>query len=145
VSNVKTASAWASQLGSAGPVTHGCFQAAIRVARRVANETALHRHRVSIPSVAVADFAARVFERFNDKRVLVIGAGEMAQETLTYLTDAGARKIVVLNRDFGRAQSLAADWKGRAAAWEELHQELTTADLVVSTTGADRHIVSLVD
>jgi glutamyl-tRNA reductase len=145
LSQVKQAYELASEIGSAGPVTHGCFQAAIRVARRVASETELHRHRVSIPSVAVADFASRVFERFDDKRVLVVGAGEMAQETLNYLTDSGARKIVVLNRDFGRAQSLAADWKGRAAPWEELHQELAAADLVVSTTGADRNIVTLAD
>jgi glutamyl-tRNA reductase len=145
LSQVKQAYELASEIGSAGPVTHGCFQAAIRVARRVATETDLHRHRVSIPSVAVADFASRVFERFDDKRVLVIGAGEMAQETLNYLTDSGARKIVVLNRDFVRAQSLAADWKGRAAPWEELYKELAAADLVVSTTGADRHIVSLAD
>ena len=57
----------------------------------MASETSLHRHRVSIPSVAIADFAARIFERFDDKRVLVIGAGKMAQETLQYLADAGAR------------------------------------------------------
>ena len=46
---------------------------------------------MSIPSVAIADFASRIFERFDDKRVLVIGAGKMAQETLQYLTDAGAK------------------------------------------------------
>jgi glutamyl-tRNA reductase len=145
LSQVKQAYELASQIGSAGPVTHGCFQAAIRVARRVASETELHRHRVSIPSVAVADFASRVFERFDDKRVLVIGAGQMALETLNYLTDSGARKTVVLNRDFARAQALAADWKGRAAAWDDLFKELTAADMVVSTTGSDRHIVSLAE
>jgi glutamyl-tRNA reductase len=77
--------------------------------------------------------------------VLVIGAGKMAQETLQYLTDAGARKIVVLNRDLARAQTLAAEWKGRAAPWDELHKQLVAADLVVSTTGADRHIVTLAE
>ncbi len=145
LSQVKQAYELANKIGSAGPVTHGCFQSAIRVARRVASETSLHRHRVSIPSVAVADFASRVFERFDDKRVLVIGAGEMAQETLNYLTDAGARTIIVLNRDFARAETLAAEWKGRAAPWRELHKQLTEADLIVSTTGADRHIVTLAD
>ena len=145
LSQVKRAYELASGIGSAGPVTHSCFQAAIRVARRVATETSLHRHRVSIPSVAVAEFASRVFERFDDKRVLVIGAGEMAQETLQYLCDAGARKIFVLNRDLERAERLANEWKGRAAPWGELHAQLMSADLVVSTTGADRHIVSLAD
>ncbi|MEX0613352.1 MAG: glutamyl-tRNA reductase [Pirellulales bacterium] len=145
LSQVKQAYERASQIGSTGPVTHGLFQAAIRVARRMANETTLHRHRVSIPSVAIADFAARIFERFDDKRVLVIGAGKMAQETLHYLADAGARRITVLNRDDQRAQSLAAQWSGKPAPWSDLANQLVAADLVVSTTGADRPVVTLAD
>jgi glutamyl-tRNA reductase len=145
LSQVKQAYELARQLGSAGPITHGAFQAALRVARRVASETPLHRHRVSIPSVAIADFASRIFERFDDKRVLVIGAGKMAQETLQYLVDAAARHITVINRDFGRAQVLAAEWRGQPAAWNELALQLIAADLVVSTTGADRPVVTLAD
>jgi glutamyl-tRNA reductase len=145
LAQVKQAYELANKIGSSGPLTHGCFQAAIRVARRIANETDLHRHRVSIPSVAVGEVASRVFERFDDKHVLVIGAGKMARETLRYLADAGSRKITVLNRDFERAQSLAAEWNGKAVPWDELHQRLVKADLVISTTGADRHIVSLTD
>jgi glutamyl-tRNA reductase len=143
LSQVKQAYELASQIGSTGPVMHGFFQAALRVARRVASETPLHRHRVSVPSVAIADFAARIFERFDDKQVLVIGAGEMAQETLHYLRDAGAQHLTVLNRDFDRAETLADQWQGRAAPWSELAAQLVAADLVVSTTGADRPIVSL--
>jgi len=38
------------------------------------------------------------FERFDDKTVLIIGAGEMAEETLIYLKDEGVKHIVVVNR-----------------------------------------------
>jgi glutamyl-tRNA reductase len=143
LSQVKHAYDMASEIGTTGPVTHSLLQAAIRVARRVASETSLYRHRVSIPSVAIADFASRIFERFDDKRVLIIGAGKMAQETLHYLTESGARKIAVINRDFERAQSLAARWHGQATAWNELAEQLVAADIVVSTTGADRPVVTL--
>lgn len=145
LSQVKQAYELAGQMGSAGPVTHQLFQAALRVARRVASETPLHRHRVSVPSVAIADFACRVFERFDDKQVLVIGAGKMAQETLQYLADAGASRVTVLNRDPQRAAALAARCDGQTAAWDELFEQLAAADLVVSTTGADRPIVTLKD
>ncbi len=145
LSQVKQAYELAYEIGSTGPVTHSFFQAALRVARRIACETTLHRHRVSIPSVAIADFASRIFERFDDKRVLVIGAGKMAQETLHYLADAGARHITVLNRDDRRARSLADQWRGAAMPWNELANQLVAADLVVSTTGADRPVVSLAD
>jgi glutamyl-tRNA reductase len=140
---VKQAYELAGQFDCTGPLMHHLFQSALRVARRVHGETALHRHRVSIPSVAIADFAARIFERFDDKRVLVIGAGTMAQETLQYLTDAGARHLFILNRDYDRALTLAEEWHGLPASWNSLAAELAKADVVVSTTGADRPIVSL--
>ncbi|MGD9637080.1 MAG: glutamyl-tRNA reductase, partial [Pirellulales bacterium] len=140
---VKQAYELADQFDCTGPLMHHLFQSALRVARRVHSETALHRHRVSIPSVAIADFASRIFERFDDKRVLVIGAGTMAQETLQYLADAGAKHLVVLNRDYDRALALAEEWHGLPAPWSALAEELARADMVVSTTGADRPIMSL--
>jgi glutamyl-tRNA reductase len=89
LAQVKQAYELARSADTAGPLTNAVFQAAIRVAKRVASETAINQRRVSIPSVAVADFAAQIFERFDDKRVLVIGAGEMGEETLRYLRDEG--------------------------------------------------------
>jgi glutamyl-tRNA reductase len=145
LSQVKQAYDLACAQGAAGPLTHGAFQAALRVAKRVASETSIARRRVSIPSVAVADYAKQIFETFDDKQVLVIGAGEMADETLRYLTDEGARHVTVINRSQPRAVELAARWNGRAAPWEELHAQLVTADLVVSTTGASQPIVRLED
>jgi glutamyl-tRNA reductase len=145
LAQVKQAYDLAGRAGSAGPVMHHLFQAALRVARRVAGETSLHRHRVSIPSVAIADFASRIFERFDDKQVLVIGAGKMARETLHYLAGVGVRKLTILNRDPARAEELARQWHGTAAAWNSLADQLVAADLVVSTTGADRPVVSLAD
>jgi glutamyl-tRNA reductase len=79
---VKQAYELAMSVESVGPLTNAAFQAALRVAKRVATETAIQQKRVSIPSVAVADYARQFFERFDDKQVLVIGGGEMAEETL---------------------------------------------------------------
>jgi glutamyl-tRNA reductase len=128
---------------TAGPLTNQIFQTAMRVAKRVASETSINEKRLSIPSVAVGDFAKRIFERFDDKQVLVIGAGEMAEETLRYLRDDGARQVTVLNRSFDRAKILAEAWQGQPAPWETLNEALVAADLVVSTTGATEPVVTL--
>lgn len=142
LAQVKDAYRLATEHQSAGPLTHAVFQAALRVARRVAAETTIQQKRVSIPSVAVADFARQIFERFDDKQVLVIGAGEMAEETLRYLAEADARRIVVVNRSPERAAALAAAFDGRAAPWDSLDEQLVTADLVVSATAASQPIVT---
>ena len=143
VAQVKQAWSLAQESETAGPLTAGMFQAALRTAKRVASETALGRERLSIPSVAVADFARGVFERFDDKRVLLLGAGKMAQETLRYLREAGARDIVVLNRTAERASRLAERLGGRPGTFAELAAELAAADLIVSTTGASEPVVTL--
>lgn len=143
LAQVKQAYEMARVAESAGPLTHDCFQRALRVAKRVANETDLHKHRVSIPSVAIADFATQIFERFDDKRVLVVGAGEMADETLRYLTDQGAKGPVIANRSLARAESLAEQWQGRATTLDRLEEELAEADLVITATAAGEPILTL--
>jgi glutamyl-tRNA reductase len=90
----------------------------------------------------VADYARQTFERFDDKHVLVIGAGEMAEETLRYLIDAGARDITVINRSQPRAEELVLKMQGRVRPWEQLHACLVAADLVVSATGATEPIIA---
>ncbi len=142
LAQVKQAYDLATRHDNTGPVTHAAFQAALKCARRVAGETAIHQRRVSIPSVAVADFAKQIFERFDDKHVVVLGAGEMAEETLRYLQDEGAHQVTVVNRNYDRAAQLAEAWRGRAVAWDQLAEALATADLVVSTTGAPETIVT---
>jgi len=142
LSQVKQAYELARSANNAGPLTNSVFQAAMRVAKRVATETAINQRRVSIPSVAVADFAAQIFERFDDKRVLVIGAGEMGEETLRYLMDEGAREIAVCNRNPQRARDLADRTGGRPVPWDALHEAVVAADLVIGTTGSNEPILT---
>ena len=143
LSQVKQAYDHAREADSAGPLTHALFQAAMRVAKRVTTETAIHEKRVSVPSVAVSEVSRQLFERFDDKNVLVIGAGEMGRETLVYLKDLGVGAIHVVNRSTERAEALAAEFNGKAHAWDKLDQLLAAADMVVSTTGATEPIITL--
>src|SRR4051794_419854 len=139
---VKQAYELATSASATGPLTNAAFQAALRVAKRVATETAIQQKRVSIPSVAVADFAKGVFERFDDKHVVVIGAGEMGEEALRYLMVEGAQHISLVSRSHARAEQLAQRFAGRPRPWSDLHKLLVEADLVVSATGASEPIMT---
>ena len=142
LSQIKQAYDLANAGDSTGPLTHSTFQAALRVAKRVQNETSLHEKRVSIPSIAVADYASQFFERLDDKVVLIIGAGEMAQETLTYLVDKNVGQTVIVNRSRDRADQLAKQTGSEAADWDQLENLLAAADLVVSATAATDPVVT---
>lgn len=140
---VKKAYEEATRLGSTGPLTHGVFQAALKAARRVATDTSINQRRTSVPAVAVSEFASQIFERFDDKNILLIGAGEMADETLEYLRDEGAQLITVANRSDEHSEVLAERWNCRPARWQRLPELLVEADLVVSTTASPEPVVTL--
>lgn len=142
VAQVKEAYQRAFSHQTCGPLTNGLFQLAFRVSGRVRTETALAAGRVSIASVAVGEFARGIFDRFDDKTVLVIGAGEMAEETVRYLAEAGVKDFLVVNRNAERAAELARRWGGHMHPFEELDTLLALADVVVSATSAQEPIVS---
>ncbi len=145
LSQVKRAYQMANELHWSIPNTHQLFQAAIRTARRVASETEIHNHRVSVPSVAIGSVALRVFERLDNKRCLVLGAGEMAEETLGYLVTHGGRNVAVCNRTPAHADALARKFDGQSVPWNSLLDEIANADLVISTTGAESLVVNAAD
>jgi glutamyl-tRNA reductase len=132
----------ATESGVTGPMMHAAFQHANQVAKRVGNETEIHRRRVSIPSVAVSEIASEVFERLDDKQIVVIGSGEMGVETLQYLKNAGGTHIKIVNRSHDKGTAVAEKYSVQASRWEELDSLLLDADLVVSTTGAPQPIMT---
>ena len=141
VAQVKEAYRQAEENQACGPFTHALFQAAIRTSARVRSETRLAEGKVSIASVAVGEFGKSIFDNFRDKTVLIIGAGEMAEETLRYLKDEGVTEVVVVNRNAERARKLAGDCGGVPISWSDLDTWLGQADVIVSTTGADKPII----
>ena len=142
LSQVKEAYQLATEGKCTGHWSHSAYQEALRVAKRVNTETNIQRRRVSIPSVAIRDFASRIFERLDDKAVLLIGAGEMGQETLQYLVDLGAQDIAIVNRDPEKSRQLSKQYGGSSHPWDALDEHLVRADLVISTTGSEQTIVS---
>ena len=125
-----------------GPILHGLFPQALRVGKLVREQTGMAQGKLSVASVAV-DVARDVFDRFDDKTVLVIGAGKMGDLTLQHLAALKPGAILVTNRNPARAEAAAARWNGRAVPFDRLGSALVEADVVVSTTAAEEPIVSL--
>ena len=67
----------------------------------------------------------------------------MAEETLKYLADYGAKSIIVANRNREKAEKLANDFKGIVVDWDRRFEVLSSADLVICATGASEPVVAL--
>jgi len=116
------------------------FRHAIEVGKRARTETSIGRGTASVSHAAV-EMAQDRLGTLDGLRVLVVGAGEMAEGTAVALRGAGVGEIAVTNRTTDRAVSLAARVAGRVHPFADLALAIAEADLVVSCTGAGSVVI----
>jgi glutamyl-tRNA reductase len=140
LAQIRDAYANAFEWGATGPVSNRLFHVALEAGKRVRHETAIGSGGASVASVA-ADVAADRLGGLPGARVLVVGAGRVAELVASNLAARGAGPLRVANRDSGRAAALAARFGGTAIAWDELAAAADDADVVVSSTAAPGHVI----
>lgn len=139
---VKQSWTMAREMGAVKGPLDKLLQGAFTAAKRVRSETEIGSSSISIASVAV-DLARRIFGSLDGKKVLVLGAGKMSELTARHLMQHGADSIMVANRTHERAAKLAEQFLGKAIRWEELHARAHEADIIVTSTGSQEHILNV--
>jgi glutamyl-tRNA reductase len=132
----------AVECGSCGPILGRLFQHAFSTAKRVKTETRIAERPVSVARVAV-DLAKQIFENFDEKHALLIGAGEMSEMALRTLRKHGLESISVANRTQERAAALAEQFGATAHGLDDLETLLGDADVVITSIGGDGPILTL--
>lgn len=117
------------------------FQRAFNVAKQVRTETSIQRGSISVGSVAV-ELAEKIFSSLNDRHVMVIGAGDTSEKTARALLSRGAKSIIVANRSYDNAVTLAKELGGRAVSFDDWANEFAQVDIVISSTAAPHHILN---
>ncbi len=123
-----------------GPVLNQLFRSALAAGKRARTETGISERAISVSSIAV-DLAQRTLGELDDRRVLVVGAGETAELTARALAARGVHAIFIANRHYDRAIGLAERFAGTAVRIEALPDELAAADIVVSSTSSPHHVI----
>ena len=126
--------------GGCGFLLNQIMNRAFITSKRVRHETGIARFAVSI-SFAAVELAKKIFSSLDNKTILVIGAGEMAELAIRHLLKAGCSHLLVTNRTFSRAVSLAEKFNGSAVRFEEMQRHMETSDIVISSTGAKGFIL----
>ena len=65
----------------------------------------------------------------------------MCELAARHLVSGGAEKILVANRTYDRAVSLAQEFKGEAIPFEDMGQGLKRVDIVISATDSPRYLI----
>ena len=138
---IKQAYQAAQEAKLTGRILNRLFQTALQTAKEIRTQTGVGRGATSVGSVAV-ELAEKIFDRdLSDKTVMIIGAGKMGEACVRHLHKKGARSVMVSNRSFDRAETLAAEFGGKAIRFDECLTAMVDADIVVSSTGCPHTIL----
>ncbi len=137
---IKEAYRTATTIKSSGVVLNRLLHKTFFVAKRVRSETGIGDHAVSI-SYAAIELGKKIFGSLENKEVLLIGAGEMAELAVEHLLRNRSGRITVANRTFERGVELARRFRGSAARFEEISDVLSRVDIIISSTGSPDYVV----
>jgi len=137
---VKDAYSLAKDLRSTGLVLNQLFEKAFSIAKKVREETGIAERSVSISSAAV-ELAQKIFDDLENRTVMLVGTGEMAELAAKHLISYGVKTVYVTSRTYDRAANLARTLNGSALDFEAFKNELHRADIVITSTSAPNFII----
>ncbi len=137
---------WDAYLGAesaktVGPVLKHLFNRVVNVARRVRKETGINKGAVSVGSAAV-ELAESLVGKWGEKKILVMGAGEMGTLVAKALARRCLSPIFIANRTYERAVRLAEELSGKAVKFDQLEEVLVEADVVICSTSAPHYLLT---
>ncbi len=137
---VKEAYRTATEEKTSGVILNRLLHRTFFVAKRIRTETGIGDRAVSI-SYAAVELCRKIFGELHGKKVLLIGAGEMAELAVEHLLRNKVANVWVANRTFESGVELAREFNGSAIRFEEIPESLKTVDIIISSTGAPDYVI----
>ncbi len=138
---IKEAYARATKEKTSGVILNRLMHRAFHVAKRVRSETDICGAAVSI-SYAAVELAKKIFHLLEGKKVLLIGAGEMAEVAAKHLLANGVSAVIVANRTFERAVEVAKRFNALPVSFDEIGSQLLDVDIVITSTASPEYVIT---
>jgi glutamyl-tRNA reductase len=136
---VKESYKLAVSVKSTGKILNRLFHCAFFTSKKVHANTSVSDGRISVAGVAV-ELAKKLFDEITKSKTIVIGAGEMGELLVKHLLHVGCSDITVINRSYDRGKDIAERRGIKAARWSELNENISSADIVVSSVSTKEHL-----
>jgi glutamyl-tRNA reductase len=138
---LKAAYSRAKECGALSGFLDTVLTRAFNVAKRVRSETDIGQSAVSV-SYAAVELAREIFGSLAGKRVLLVGAGKMAESAARHLRRAGVSEILVTNRTRSRAEAISEEFQGRTLEYDRFFSSLQDVDIVIASSAAPHYILT---
>jgi glutamyl-tRNA reductase len=88
------------------------------------------------------ELGKKIFDSLKGCTVLLIGAGEMAELSARHLVNAGASRVLIVNRTEETARQIADEFGAATVPFDRLDDAVSEADVVICSTGAPTYVLT---
>lgn len=139
------------QLKMAGPVLNKLFHKAFYCAKKVRTETRIASSPVSV-SYAAVELSKKIFNNLGEKKILLLGTGEMGRLTVRHFIKLGLKNIFISNRTKEKAYSFVEEEFElnekdylNVVDFSEYYKLLPSMDIILCSTGSESYVLKYDD
>lgn len=140
VAQVKEAFHHAQSKSTTGKILNRLFTKALEVGKLVRTSTGISRGAFSV-SYAAVEKCREHFSNLEQRKILLVGAGETGELVVKNFHKRGAHKITIANRTPAKAAELAARYNAHNVPFDEVGEAIRESEIVVSSLTGE-HLVS---
>ena len=130
-----------------GQVLNKLFHKAFYCAKRVRTETKIASSPVSI-SYAAVELSKKIFDSLSEKKILLLGTGEMGKLAVRHFIKCGVHNIYIANKTKEKARLFAEEAFGAneknyadVIDFSEYYKLLPHADIILCSTGSKDYVL----
>lgn len=131
-----------------GKILNRLFQKGFQAAKWARTNTGISKGQVNLGNV-LCELARRIFGKVSNSRLLVIGAGEVAESAMEAFRSRGSQAITVTGRTFDwcplsrrKPDELAEKFGGFALSFSKYQESLHHFDVILTSTASGRSLIS---
>ncbi|MDY6934733.1 MAG: glutamyl-tRNA reductase [Spirochaetota bacterium] len=126
-----------------GQILNRLFHQAFNTAKRVRTETEIAKNPLSVAYIAT-ELAKSIFEDISQKKALLVGAGEMGELILKYLTKCNIGEVIIANRSFHNAERIAnnINREARIITLEDIRYSAAEVDIIISSVLTPEYMIT---
>lgn len=132
-----------------GKILNRLFQKGFQAAKWARTNTGISKGQVNLGNV-LCELARRIFGKVSNCRLLVVGAGEVAESAMEAFKSRDSEAITITGRTFDwcplsrrKPDELAEKFGGFALSFSEFQQSLHLFDVILTSTGSDKTLINL--
>lgn len=127
---------------NSNPYLERAINSAIQISKKIKNETGISNGAASV-SYAAVHYILNSQKQLSDKNILLLGVGEIGQNTVENLVKHIYRpKVKIANRTEETAAKIGEKYKIPHIGFENVRDELKHTDILIVATGASKPVVT---